>query len=116
MRGSMFNAVLHQCVATIIAAALAGIWLGQHGAVSVGLGGAAIVIPNAMFALKLILAARSGTASASGFLVGEFFKIIATLMLLVIAVGAYQQLHWLAFLAGMVIALKANLFVILIKA
>jgi len=112
----MFRAVLHQGVATLLAAGLAWIWAGQHGAVSAGLGGAAIVIPNLLFALSLWAAARSGRASVAGFFVGEFIKVAATLALLVIVAGAYRDLHWLALLAGMFVALKANLFVILIKA
>jgi ATP synthase protein I len=112
----MFRAVFHQGIATLIAAALAWLWVGQHGAVSVGLGGTAIVIPNLFFALSLWAAARSGRASVARFFVGEIIKVAATLALLVIVAGAYRDLHWLALLAGMLVALKANLFVILIKA
>ena len=112
----MFRAVFHQGLATLVAAGLAWFWAGWHGAVSAGLGGAAIVIPNLFFALSLWAAARSGRASVGRFFVGEFFKVAATLALLVIVAGAYRDLHWLALLAGMVVALKANLFVILIKA
>lgn len=112
----MFRAVFHQIVATLIATGLAWIWVGQHGAISAGLGGAAIVIPNLFFALSLWAAARSGRASVGRFFVGEFIKVAATLALLVIVAGAYRDLHWLALLAGMFVALKANLFAILIKA
>lgn len=80
------------------------------------MGGAAIVIPNLFFALSLWAAARSGRASVARFFVGEIIKVAATLALLVIVAGAYRDLHWLALLAGMLVALKANLFVILIKA
>ncbi len=52
----------------------------------------------------------------AGFLVGEFIKVAATLALLVIVAEAYRDLHWLALLAGLIVALKANLLVILIKA
>ncbi len=83
---------------------------------SAGLGGAAVVVPNLLFALSLWAAARGGRASAAGFLVGEFIKVAATVALLVIIAGAYRDLHWLALLAGLFVALKANLFVILIKA
>jgi ATP synthase protein I len=83
---------------------------------SAALGGVVVVIPNLLFALSLWAAARSGRASVAGFFVGEFFKVAATLALLVIVAGAYRDLHWLALLAGLVLALKANLFVILIKA
>ena len=96
----MFRAVFHQSVATLIAAVLAGIFAGWHGAASAGLGGAAIVVPNLMFALSLWAAAKSGRASVARFFVGEMIKVAATL----------------ALLAGMFVALKANLFVILIKA
>lgn len=91
-------------------------WVGPHGAASAGLGGAAVVIPNLFFALSLWAAARSGKASVARFFVGEFIKVAATLALLVIVAGAYRDLHWLALLAGLLVALKANLLAILIKA
>jgi ATP synthase protein I len=112
----MFRAVLHQGVATLIVAGLAGLWVGLHGAVSAGLGGAAIVIPNLLFALSLWAAAKAGRASVARFFVGEMIKIAATLALLVIVAGAYRELNWLALLAGVFLALKANLIVILMKA
>ncbi len=112
----MFRAVFHQGVATLIAVVLAWFWVGQDGAASAGLGGAAIVVPNLFFALSLWAAARSGRASVGRFFVGEFIKVAATLALLVIVAGAYRDVHWLALLAGVFVALKANLFVILIKA
>jgi ATP synthase protein I len=112
----MFRAVFHQSVATLIAAGLAGIFAGWHGAVSAGLGGAAIVLPNLMFALSLWAGAKSGKASMVRFFVGEMLKVAATLALLAIVAGAYRELSWLALLAGVFLALKANLFVILIKA
>lgn len=112
----MFRAVLHQSIATLLVAGLAWILAGRHGAVSAGLGGVAIVIPNLLFALSLWAAARSGRASVAGFFVGELIKVAATLALLVIVAGAYRDLNWLALLAGLVVALKANLLVILIKA
>ena len=112
----MFRAVFHQSVATLLAAGLAGILAGWHGAASAGLGGAAIVVPNLMFALSLWAAAKSGRASVARFFVGEMIKVAATLALLAIVAGAYRELNWLALLAGLFLALKANLFVILIKA
>lgn len=112
----MFSAILHQCIATALAAGLSWLWLGSQGAVSASLGGAVIVLPNLMFALSLWAAAKSGIASVTRFFVGEFFKVTATLALLLIVALAYRDLHWLVFLAGMFVALKANLFVILTKA
>lgn len=112
----MFKAVLHQAIASFLVAGLAWFFAGQHAAVSAGLGGAAVVIPNLFFALSLWAAARSGRASVARFFVGELIKVAATLALLVIVAGAYRDLHWLALLAGLIVALKANLFVILIRA
>lgn len=112
----MFRAVFHQSLATLLVAGLAGILVGWHGAVSAGLGGAAIVIPNLMFALSLWAAAKSDKASVARFFVGEMIKVAATLALLAIVAGAYRELNWLALLAGVFLALKANLIVILMKA
>ena len=112
----MFRAVFHQIAATLIVAGIAWVWAGPHAGVSAGLGGAAIAVPNLLFALSLWAAARAGRASVARFLVGEFIKVAATLALLVIVAGAYRDLHWLALLAGLFVALKANLLAILIKA
>ncbi len=112
----MFKAVFHQGIATLVVAGLAGFWGGLHATLSAGLGGAAIVVPNLFFALSLWAAAKSGRASVGRFFVGELIKVAATLALLVIVVGAYRELNWLALLAGVFLALKANLIVILTKA
>jgi len=112
----MFKAVFHQSIASVLVSGLAWFFAGQHAAVSAGLGGAAVVVPNLFFALSLWAAARSGRASVARFFVGELIKVAATLALLVIVAGAYRDLHWLALLAGLIVALKANLFVILIRA
>ena len=112
----MFKAVFHQSLATLIVAALSWFWAGQHGAVSAALGGAAVVVPNLFFALSLWAAAKSGRPSVARFFVGELIKVAATLALLAIVAGAYRELNWLALLAGLFLALKANLIVILMKA
>ena len=112
----MFRAVFHQAVATFLTAMVAWMWVGFPGAASAAMGGAAVAVPNLLFAANLWVAAKTGRASAGGFLVGEFFKVAATVALLVVVAGAYRDLHWLALLAGLVVALKVNLLVILIKA
>lgn len=73
-------------------------------------------MPNLMFALSLWAAAKSGRASVARFFAGEVIKVAATLALLAIVAGAFRELNWLALLAGVFLALKANLIVILIKA
>ena len=111
----MFKVVLLQSVAILLAAVPAWFWVGRNGAVSAALGGAAVVIPNLLFALSLWAATRGGRISAAKFFASEFIKVAATLALLAIVAGAYRDLHWLALLAGLIVALKANLFAFLLK-
>lgn len=112
----MFRAVLLQVVATLVAAVIAGILAGKHGAVSAALGGAAIVLPNSLFALRLFVESRKpGGASPAVFFIGEFMKVAATIALLAAAASLYRDLHWLALIAGLVVALKANLLALLSK-
>lgn len=112
----MFRAVLLQVAATLVVAVIAGILAGKHGAVSAALGGAAIVLPNSLFALRLFAESRKpGGASPAAFFVGEFMKIAATIALLAVAASFYRDMHWLALIAGLVVAVKANLFALLYK-
>lgn len=111
----MFRPVLLQWAATLVVAGLAWLWVGAHGAISAVLGGVVVIFPNMLFALRLWVAARSNRISAAGFLIGEFIKVAATLALLVIVAMAYRDVHWLALLAGLIVALKSNLFGLLIK-
>ena len=112
----MFRAVLLQIAATFIVAAIAGMLAGRHGAVSAMLGGVAVVLPNSLFALRLFAESRKpGGASATAFFVGEFMKVAATIALLAAAASLYRDLHWLALIAGLVMALKANLLALLSK-
>lgn len=112
----MFRAVLLQIAATFIVAAIAGLLAGWHGAVSAMLGGFAIALPNSLFALRLFVESRKPSgASAAAFFVGEFMKVAATIALLAAAASLYRDLHWLALIAGLVVALKANLLALLSK-
>jgi len=112
----MFRAVLLQIVATLVVAVIAGILAGKHGAVSAALGGVAIVLPNSLFALRLFVESRKpGGASPAVFFIGEFMKVAATIVLLAAAASLYRDLHWLALIAGLVVALKANLLALLSK-
>jgi len=112
----MFRAVLLQVAATLVVAIVAGLLAGKHGAVSAALGGAVIVLPNSLFALRLFAGSRKpGGASPAAFFVGEFMKVAATVALLVAAASLYRDMHWLALIAGLVVALKANLLALLSK-
>jgi len=111
----MFKAVLLQCVATLVVALAAWLMAGSRGGFSALLGGGAVIGPNLLFAVRLWLAARAGRASVGGFVVGEFLKVAAILALLVTVAVAYRDLHWLAMLAGLFVALKASLILIFVR-
>jgi ATP synthase protein I len=98
----------------LTAAGLASIWLGQRGALSVLMGGVAYAIPNLFFVTKLSVSVARKRANAAIFFVGELVKVLATIVFLVVVQRLYP-VHWLALLAGLFVALKANLFALLLK-
>lgn len=112
----MLRAVLLQFVVTLFVVAGAGLWEGTNGAVSAALGGAAIFLPNLLFALKLHMQARSANGvSPVSFFLGEIIKVGSTVLLLVLAAKFYGDLSWLALLLGLIAATIANLFAFLLK-
>jgi ATP synthase protein I len=115
LRGArVFKAVVLQAGLILLAALLIFPWLDVRGAQSVVLGGLAYLLPNLFFVARLRLSASRGTASAATFFVGELAKVVATIALLVV-VFRFFEVHWLALLIGLFVALKANLFAFLLK-
>jgi F0F1-type ATP synthase assembly protein I len=53
MQYVMYKTVVLQLAAILIVAALVGFWLGERDAISVLLGGAAYLVPNALFVVRL---------------------------------------------------------------
>ena len=111
----MFKAILLQAALVGIAAALAGTFFGMRSAVSLLAGGAAYLLPNLLFVVRLSVAAASGRASAAGFMIGEAIKVGATVVILVGVQAVVPDLQWLALLIGLFVALKANLLALLLK-
>lgn len=108
----MFTAVGLQIVVVVVLAVCA--WLGFDGtsATSVLLGGAAAVIPNGLFALRLAMHRnRSPESYPVVFFLGEFAKIGLTIALLAAIVRWQPDASWLPLLIGLIAALKAPLFV-----
>ena len=93
----MFRAIYFQLLATVIVAALAGTFVGWRGAVSAALGGAATMLPNFLFALRLAIAARKpGGPGVAAFFIGEFVKVAgaaATIMPSVYGAGVRGHDH-----------------------
>lgn len=112
----MLKAVILQLVATLVAVLLAGAFFGVRGAVSAAGAGLACVLPSAMFAMRLAAITRkTGTATVTAFVAGEFIKIASIVGLLVLVWAVYPDLHWGGMLIGLILALKANLFAFLVK-
>jgi ATP synthase protein I len=104
----MFRVVLLQGVAALAVALIAWLLGGSAAAWSALAGGAACVVPNALFALRLAASARrpQGTSVAT-FFVGEFVKVASTVALLAFIAWAYRDLVWLALIAAVIVTLKS---------
>ncbi len=89
--------------------AIAWILAGKTGFLSLFGGGAAVALPNALFALWLSLRQRQGGTLAVAMLVGEIFKLVLTIVLLLaIVVELKPALSWPALIVGVIAALKAQ--------
>ena len=107
----MFRAIRLQVLVVIITALAAGLLVGAGGMVSAALGGAACVLPNFLFALRLkLVAGRPRASFATNFLLGELCKMAATVGLLVVIARGYADLHWPSLLIGLALALQAMFF------
>lgn len=104
----MFRVVLLQGIAALLVALVAGLAAGTAAAWSALLGGAACVLPNGLFALRLAAAAtRPQGPSVATFFVGEFLKVSSTVALLALIVWAYRDLVWLALITAVIVTLKS---------
>jgi ATP synthase protein I len=110
----MFIAVGLQAATVALLALGAGIWFDWTSAKFLVLGGAAAIIPNGLFALRL--ASHRGKPAESYpavFFLGEFAKIGLTTALIALVAGSFESVRWLALLVGLIAALKAPLFALL---
>jgi ATP synthase protein I len=112
----MFRIVLLQILTTAVVSLLSALIGGAPAAISALLGGAACFIPNGLFALKLAAAARRPQGTDAGvFLIGEFVKVVSTIVLLALVVATYKNLVWLAMLVSIIAVLKSYVLALLIK-
>lgn len=104
----MYRLILLQAIAAAIVALLAWALGGAAAGWSALAGGAACVVPNGLFALRLAAAARRPQgASAATFFVGEFVKVASTVALLALLIWAYRDLVWLAMIIAVIVTLKS---------
>lgn len=110
----MFIAVGLQVASIAVLALFTGAGFGWTSAKFLALGGAAAIIPNGLFALRL--AAQRGKPAESYpavFFLGEFAKIGLTAALIVWMARSIESIRWLPLLIGLIVALKVPLFALL---
>ncbi len=110
----MLKVVLLQFAVLLIAALIAGVLGGGHEAISAILGGASYLFPSLFFVLSLRYVSKYGRANTAIFFAGELFKVMATVLMLVV-VQRMMSLSWLAMLGGLFAVLQANFFAFLLK-
>lgn len=110
----MLKTLILQTAAVVLTAALMGAFMGWGGARSVLAGGAAYVLPNLLFALRLMAANAARHMGAAGFLIGEAIKLAAVVALL-LWLPRVVEIHWPALIAGLFVVMFVNLFVLLLK-
>ena len=107
-------AVLLQISSVLVLALGAALLSGWTSAWNVVLGGAAAIIPNSLFALRLAFhRGRSPESYPVVFFLGQFAKIGLTVALLAAIHRWLGPLQWLPLLIGLIVALKAPLFALL---
>ena len=112
----MHKAVLLQLGVTLLAATVAAVFFGTRGALSAAFGGLTYVLPSFFFVWRLSAASWRGEhATVTAFVAGELFKLVSVVGLLALVAVLYRDVHWGAFLIGLVLALKTNLFPFLVK-
>lgn len=111
----MFAAVGLQVASVLILGLVAGLVTDWTNAKFFVLGGAAAMVPNALFALRLAMhRGRSPESYPVIFFLGEFAKIGLTLGLLAWIVHWQPETRWLPMILGLIVSLKAPLFALLI--
>jgi ATP synthase protein I len=113
----MLRLVFLQIILSVLASVVAAIGFGAVAGVSCALGAAACAVPNLFFALSIALKTKLARlknqhANPFSFLMGEMIKIVASVLLLFTFAKWYAPLVWPAFIAGMVVALKAYLIAV----
>ena len=112
----MFIAVGLQVATVAVLALVAGLGFDWTSAKFLALGGAAAIVPNGLFALRL--ATHRGKPAESYpavFFLGEFAKIGLTAALIVWVARSFESVRWLAMLIGLIAALQVPIFALLFQ-
>jgi ATP synthase protein I len=113
----LLMAVVAQGAMGLAAAAIAGVVAGAAAGTSALLGAGAYFLPNALFALRLLInVVRSVRPNPVTFFLGEMFKLLMTALLLWL-IWHYTQtwLVWPAVLLGLILTLKGYLLLLMFR-
>lgn len=113
----LLSLVVAQTLALSAVALLALIFGGQWAMLSALAGGMSYLGPTSIFVLHMVLklmAQRDATPTT--FFVGEAIKIGVSMVLMFLSVKVLGvHMHWLAFMAGLLIVLKAYIFLLMFR-
>jgi ATP synthase protein I len=109
------RAVVAQCVMAVLATVIAWGVAGTAAGLSALAGAGAYLVPNSLFALRLLLDThRPGRTNPFTFFLGEAFKLIATVLLLWLAVRlGGDRIVWSAMLIGLICTLKGYVLLLM---
>lgn len=114
-RKGLLRALVAQAIMALVAVAICWLVAGVYAGASALLGAAAYLVPNALFALRLLVGLVMGRpANPAGFLLGELIKLGAAVALLVLGVYLAQAwLVWPALIFGLVMVLKGYVLLLM---
>jgi ATP synthase protein I len=111
------RAVMAQWAMAVLATVIAWVVAGTAAGLSALVGAGAYLVPNTLFALRLLLDAhRPGQANSFTFFLREAFKLGATVLLLWLAVRlGGDRIVWPAMLIGLICALKGYVLLLVFR-
>jgi ATP synthase protein I len=108
--------LLWQAAATLIIAAIAGLWAGVHGAVSAGLGGVVNLTAGVVYAFVLAMAPpKTAGATIAALFRAEAAKILVIIGLLWLVLSTYHEAVVPAFLAAFIVTVLLFRVVLFIR-
>jgi len=113
----LLRALAAQVAMLVFAVVVSWLVAGAAAGASALIGAGAYFVPNAFFALRLLVGLMAlKPASPATFLVGELIKLVCAVLLLWLAVHLWQQwLVWPALLFGLVCVLKGYVLLMLFR-
>lgn len=115
--GGIAKALVAQAVMLVFSVAVSWLVAGTYAALSALVGGAAYFVPNALFALRLLMGlVGASEASPFTFFIGEAFKLGSAVVVLgLVAWQGQGWLVWPALLFGLLCVLKGYVLLLMFR-